>query len=147
MEALWENRVLIAVFTAWFAAQLIKTVIYSVLYKRFEKERVFGSGGMPSSHTAVVTCLVVSVGVREGVASTMFAVCAVLAMVVIYDAMGVRRETGRQGEVINKILKEFLLDGKPISEDKMKTLVGHTPLEVCGGILTGLCVGLLFMLI
>ncbi len=147
MGALWENRILIAVCAAWLAAQGIKTLIYSILYKRLEIERMFGSGGMPSSHTAMVICLAVSVGFREGVASSIFAACIVLAAVVIYDAMGVRRETGRQGEVINRILREFLIEGKPISEDKMKTLVGHTPLEVCGGIIVGVCTALLFMLI
>ncbi len=146
MESLWDNRILITVFTAWLTAQMIKTAIYSVLYKRFEKERLFGSGGMPSSHTASVISLAVAVAFREGIASSLFAACAVLAMVVIYDAMGVRRETGRQGEMINRILSEFLLQGKPISEENMKTLVGHTPLEVLGGVIVGVVVALLFML-
>ena len=147
MGALWNNRILIAVFTAWLTAQVTKTLIYGILFKRFDMERIFGSGGMPSSHTAIVICLAVSVGIREGIASSLFAACAVLAMVVIYDAMGVRRETGRQGEVINRILREFIVEGKPISEDKMKTLVGHTPLEVLGGIIVGITVALIFMLI
>ncbi len=147
MEALWDNRVLFAVCTAWLAAQVLKTLIYSLLYKRFDKERIFGSGGMPSSHTATVISLAVSVGIREGFATSIFAICAVFSMVVIYDAMGVRRETGRQGEVINRIIREFLLEGKPISEDNMKTLVGHTPLEVLGGIIVGIAVALLFMLL
>ncbi len=146
MELLWENRILITAFTAWLTAQVIKTAIYSFLYKRFDKTRMFGSGGMPSSHTATVIALAVTVAFREGIASSMFAVCAVFAMVVIYDAMGVRRETGRQGEIINRILREFLLEGKPISEDNVKTLVGHSPLEVLGGVIVGAVVALLFML-
>ena len=145
MESLWDNRVLITAFAAWMAAQLIKTLIYRVLYKHFDRERIFGSGGMPSSHTSTVIALTVSMGIREGFASSLFAVCAVFSIVVIYDALGVRRETGRQGEVINRILREFLLEGKPISEENMKTLVGHTPLEVMGGVIVGLCVSLLLM--
>ena len=146
MESLWNNRVLITAFAAWMTAQMIKTLIYRILYKRFDKERIFGSGGMPSSHTATVIALTLSVGIREGFVSSMFSICAVFSMVVIYDALGVRRETGRQGEVINRILREFLLDGKPLSEENMKTLVGHTPLEVLGGVIIGLGISLLFML-
>ncbi len=147
MESLWNNRVLITAFAAWMTAQMIKTLIYRILYKRFDKERIFGSGGMPSSHTATVIALTLSVGIREGFVSSMFAICAIFSMVVIYDALGVRRETGRQGEVINRIIREFLLDGKPISEENMKTLVGHTPLEVLGGVIVGIGISLLFMLL
>ena len=143
-QELFGNRVLLAAGASWFAAQLIKFFIYGVLYRKYRLERLLGSGGMPSSHTSLVVTLCIMTGFREGFASNMFAIAACLAGVVIYDAMGVRRETGRQGEIINRILKEMLMDGKPITEQNMKTLVGHSPLEVLGGIIVGVIIAFIF---
>ncbi len=141
---LFENRVMIAAAVSWLAAQTIKFFLYGVLYRQFRMERFLGSGGMPSSHTSLVVTLTIMVGFREGFASTLFALAFCLAGVVIYDAMGVRRETGRQGEVINQILKEVLVDGKPITEENMKTLVGHSPLEVLAGFIVGVIIAFIF---
>lgn len=92
---------------------------------------------MPSSHSAFVFSLMLMPGAQEGFGSTYFALAFCLSAIVIYDAMGVRAETGKQGAVLNGVLRELLLEGKPITEDKLKELVGHTPLEVFGGILVG----------
>ena len=102
-------------------------------------------GGMPSSHTALVVSLVISIAFQEGVHSSMFAIALALAAVVIYDALGVRRETGRQSEVLNQIITQMLVEGKPITEKQLKELVGHTPLEVLGGLIVGITVTLIFI--
>ena len=146
-EQLLQNRVLICAAISWTAAQLIKTAIYAALYKHMDFKRLFGSGGMPSSHTAFVTSACVMTGLIEGFNTSVFAVSFCIAAVVIYDAMGVRRETGRQGEAINRILTEFVMNGKPLTEENMKTLVGHSPIEVLGGLIVSAVVVLIMMLI
>ena len=94
-----------------------------------------GMGGMPSSHTAFVFSLCLMMGIQQGFQSPAFAISFALAAVVIYDAMGVRRETGKQGALLNRIVREVLIEGKRITEDELKELVGHTPLEVLGGLI------------
>lgn len=142
---LWSNGALKCGLLSWAAAQFIKVLINLWLNKKLDWRRCFGMGGMPSSHTALVISLVISIGTLEGVQSSMFAVALALAAVVIYDALGVRRETGRQSEVLNQIITEMLVEGKPITEKQLKELVGHTPLEVLGGLIVGITVTLIFI--
>ncbi len=132
-------------FLSWATAQFFKVLINLWLNKKLDWRRCFGMGGMPSSHTALVISLVISIGVHEGVQSSMFAIALALAAVVIYDALGVRRETGRQSQVLNQIITEMLVEGKPITEQQLKELVGHTPLEVLGGLIVGITVTLIFI--
>ena len=103
---------------------------------------MFGSGGMPSSHSSTVVAMALMVGMLEGFETTAFAICAIVAMVVMFDAAGVRRATGTQASVINRILRDALFSGKAISEEELKELVGHTPLEVMAGVLVGAVVAL-----
>ena len=140
---LWSNGALKCGLLSWAAAQFIKVLINLWLNKKLDWRRCFGMGGMPSSHTALVFSLVISIGTLEGVQSSMFAMALALAAVVIYDALGVRRETGRQSEVLNQIITEMLVEGKPITEKQLKELVGHTPLEVLGGLIVGVTVTLI----
>ncbi|MBQ6960143.1 MAG: divergent PAP2 family protein [Clostridia bacterium] len=140
---LWRNGPLRCGVFSWAAAQLIKVLINLWLNKKLDWRRCFGMGGMPSSHTALVISLVISIAFQEGVHSSMFAIALALAAVVIYDALGVRRETGRQSEVLNQIITEMLVEGKPITEKQLKELVGHTPLEVLGGLIVGVTVTLI----
>ena len=142
---LWSNVPLKCAAFSWVVAQGIKVLISLWLDKKLDWRRCFGMGGMPSSHSAFVFSLMLSVAVRETVASTQFALAFALAAVVIYDAMGVRRETGKQGEVLNQILSQVLVEGKPITEKQLKELVGHTPLEVIGGVIVGSLVTLFFI--
>lgn len=142
---LWSNGALKCGLLSWAAAQFIKVLINLWLNKKLDWRRCFGMGGMPSSHTALVISLVISIGTLEGVQSSMFAMALALAAVVIYDALGVRRETGRQSEVLNQIITEMLVEGKPITEKQLKELVGHTPLEVLGGLIVGITVTLIFI--
>lgn len=143
---LWSNVPLKCAMLSWAAAQLIKVLLSLWLDKKLDWRRCFGMGGMPSSHTAFVVSLMMAIAFQEGVASTAFAISAALAAIVIYDAMGVRRETGRQGEVLNQIITQMLVEGKPIDEKQLKELVGHTPLEVLGGLIVSLAITLPIML-
>lgn len=145
---LWDavNKELICAASGWFAAQLIKAIICLVMNRSLPLNVVFGSGGMPSSHSATVCALSAAVAFDCGLASPIFGVSCILAFIVMYDAMGVRRETGDQGKAINDILRIFEDMGKPISpEKKFKELVGHTPLQVVCGAVLGIAVGCALM--
>lgn len=142
---LWANVPLKCAAVSWCVAQGIKVLISLWLDKKLDWRRCFGMGGMPSSHSAFVFSLMLSIAVKETVASTDFALAFALAAVVIYDAMGVRRETGKQGEVLNQIVSQVLVEGQPITEKQLKELVGHTPLEVIGGVIVGSLVTLFFI--
>ena len=145
-EALWANRPLVCAASAWLLAQVIKFVLYSFIEKPISWRRLWGSGGMPSSHTAFTLALALSVGLTEGFNTTAFAIAFALMGVVVYDAMGVRYETGKQGAVINQILNELFVEGKPLTDERLKELVGHSPIEVLGGALTGIIIILIFYL-
>ncbi len=140
-----NNEVAWCAFAAWFVAQAIKIPTYFLVEKKLDLCRFFGSGGMPSSHTALVTSLTIMVGTSAGFDSVLFAISAVYASVVMYDASGVRRETGRQGQVLNEILRKVFVDGEPITNMELKELVGHTKLEVLGGFIVGVLTALMFI--
>ena len=143
----FSNRYILCALTAWILAQGLKIPTYWFVEHRLDWRRFLGAGGMPSSHTASVVSLSVMLGAVNGFDSAIFAVSLAFSVVVMYDATGVRRETGKQGAVINEILKKVLIDGRPISDDELKELVGHTPFEVAGGILVGLLVALFYIYI
>lgn len=142
---LMQNGVMLSALCAWLAAQIIKTLIYWRLTRRFDIRRMFGMGGMPSSHTSFLVAMTTMVALREGIGASLFAVSFALMAIVIYDAMGVRYQTGKQSHVLNKILHQMLVEGKPLSEENLQELVGHTPLEVFFGALIGLIVPLFFI--
>ena len=132
--ALFANEVLWCAVCGWFAAQALKIPTYWLVEKKWDLTRFFGSGGMPSSHTAFVVALAIMTGWIAGLDSPEFAATVVLACIVMYDASGVRRETGRHAEILNDLLKSFETH-EPID---LKELVGHTPLQVVTGILIGI---------
>ena len=134
-----ENQVLVSSVIGWTVAQFLKTLIDLILNRSFNPERIFGSGGMPSSHSATVCALTTASGMRYGVGSFEFAIRFVLAMVVMYDAMGVRKETGKQAQLLNTVFFENILniDGVVLQE-KLKEYVGHTPLQVAAGAVLGI---------
>ncbi len=147
INALLQNTVFMAAATGWLVAQVLKTLLDAFLNKGFSLERLTGSGGMPSSHSATVCALATSAGIRYGGGSFEFAVCAILAIIVMYDARGVRRETGIQAKVINEMIGFFQNMGKTLSyEDKLKELIGHTPLQVLAGAILGIAIGALYCL-
>ncbi len=148
INALLQNDILIVGLISWFAAQVIKTVIYAAVNRELRFERLMGDGGMPSAHSATVTSVALSAGFTAGWASPVFAVAAILAIVVMHDAMGVRRETGKQAQVINSMMLTFEQLGAPDIpvEVKLKELVGHSPLQVFFGMLLGVVVSLIYFL-
>ena len=135
-EERFSNKILISAMISWFVAQALKVVFYYIKHHKFDISKFFSSGSMPSSHSAFVTALVVAVGMVEGVGSTFFAISVVLATVVMYDASGVRRAAGRQARIINQIVLDFYKE-KQVKTEKLKELLGHTPLEVFVGAILG----------
>jgi len=137
LDGLLSNEILLCCLTAWFAAQALKIPTYWLVEKKLDWARFFGSGGMPSSHTAFVVSLVIMIGAMEGFDTALFAAAFTLAAIVMYDATGVRRETGKQAEVLNEIIRNVFINGKPITDEEFKELVGHTKVEVAGGFVVG----------
>ena len=143
---LFHNQILVASVLGWIVAQLLKTGIYMYLNKSFVPERLVGSGGMPSSHSATVCALSTAAGIQYGLDSFPFAVCTILAIIVMYDALGVRRETGIQAKVLNEMIDLFESMNKELSTDeKLKELVGHTPLQVLMGAILGIIIAFIVM--
>ena len=134
------NPVLLAALTAWLIAQVLKVMIEFIKFKKWNWAVVFEAGGMPSSHSAMVSATALSIGLIMGFDTPVFAVAAIFAMIVIYDATGVRRESGKQAVLINSIIEEFS-KGKIPPQDKLKEVLGHTPGESILGTLLGLSIG------
>ncbi|GFH89774.1 MAG: divergent PAP2 family protein [Lachnospiraceae bacterium] len=142
-----NNRIFMASVSGWLVAQILKTIIHMWFNRKFVAERLVGSGGMPSSHSATVCALAAAAGMEYGGGSFQFAMAAVFAIVVMYDAIGVRRETGIQARVLNEMMELFTKMGKEMSvEDKLKEFVGHTPLQVLMGALLGILIAVLMYL-
>ena len=137
---LFGNQIFLTATAGWLFAQVLKTIIHSILAKEFNAERLVGDGGMPSSHSATVSALATAVALECGLGSAEFAIAAMFAIVVMHDAMGVRRETGIQAKLLNEIINIFEDMGREeISvHDKLKEFVGHTPLQVIIGSILGI---------
>lgn len=142
---IFNNKLLVASFLGWLIAQILKTIIYVVVNKNFNPERLVGDGGMPSSHSATVMALTSSAAIIHGFSSFEFAISGVLALIVMHDAMGVRRETGKQAVVINNMMDWFKqFDGTITAEQRLKEFVGHSPTQVFFGAILGIVVGLVY---
>lgn len=141
-----SNNILVASGLSWLSAQILKTIIDYFVTKDFTAERLVGAGGMPSAHSAFVSCLALSTARWCGLSSPEFAIAFGIACVVIYDAMGVRRAAGEQAKAINMLTDEIFKHVK--TEDKvtsqLKELLGHTPLEVLAGVVLGTTIAMLF---
>lgn len=136
---IYSNYVLMASITGWASAQVIKTIIDFWYNREFNAERLVGAGGMPSSHSATVCSLCAACGIDRGVGSVEFAITFMLAFIVMHDAMGVRRQTGKQAEFLNELSALFEdMDGYPTVDGKLKVLVGHTPSQVLVGGVMGI---------
>ncbi len=145
VQTFTTNRILNAVFLGWLTAQILKTIVNYALTKKWESERLIGSGGMPSSHSSVVCALSIATLRVCGFDSTEFAISIALASIVMYDAMNVRRAAGEQAKILNKLVEEWI---DKINENlhmesnkKLKELLGHTPYEVLGGAIVGIVIG------
>lgn len=132
-----ENKIFFTVFLAWIFSCILKGLLVCVKEKRLDMTRFLGPGGMPSSHSTLVSCLAVSVGIHDGFNSTAFVICAALALVVMYDASGIRRAAGQQAKMINIIIDAWK-ETDPIEKQiRLKELLGHTPIEVFAGATLG----------
>lgn len=132
---LLHNKVLMNAMIAWICAQTIKAVIYTAINKKFELSRLFGDGGMPSGHSATVASAAVTSAIYYGLSSFQFAFTAILAIIVMHDAMGVRQETGKQAKLLNKLINS--MGDALASEENLKELIGHTPTQVFVGCALG----------
>lgn len=152
MEVLLQiitNKILIVGIVSWFLAQVFKCISNLILTKKFSIERLFGDGGMPSGHSATVVSVAVATGLYEGFNSAVFAVAMILAIVVMHDAMNVRYQAGKQAELLNAMADMFeKLTGADLpNEEKLKELLGHTPLQVAAGCLLGIATAIIMYLI
>ena len=137
------NRVIQAAALAWAVAQALKVMLPLAISRRFDKSRVLGSGGMPSSHSAMACAMLMTIGFREGFSSSIFALAFCFSGVVMYDAAGVRRSTGKNAAVINQLMDMLSGNGYTFDEKRLKELVGHTPIQVLAGALLGPLIGTL----
>lgn len=138
------NPIIVSGLLGWLIAQIIKTILYAIKCDKVVYERIVGAGGMPSSHTSMVISSLITVGRWAGTNTVMFGVAFIFSCIVIYDAMGVRRAAGQHARALN-IIQKTISEGKTDETDKkeLKELLGHTPLEVVGGAIVGIIVGIL----
>lgn len=145
LQVLLRNTIFFAPACAWLTAQVLKTIIHAFVTKEFVMERMVGGGGMPSCHSATVCALATATYREYGTGSFEFAISLLFAIIVMYDAMGVRRETGIQAQLLNDMIKVFEDMGRSeiSAHDKLKEFVGHTPLQVVVGAIMGVGVATL----
>ena len=141
-QSILDNKVFVITMIAWIFAQSIKVFLGVIREKRFNFRWFIGTGGMPSSHAAGATALATVCGLSLGFDSVTFALAAVFAMVTMFDAQSVRRQTGQQAEVLNMILDDIYWKGR-IESDRLKELIGHTPTQVFIGSIIGLLTALI----
>lgn len=139
-----SNKVIITAFIAWATAQILKTITHAIVYKKIDFKRLLGDGGMPSCHSAVVSSTALSIGLIEGFNTSLFALAAIVAIVVMHDASGVRLETGKQAKII-KDMSQFIesLNNIKFDDESLKEFVGHTHLQVFMGAILGIVVAMI----
>jgi uncharacterized protein len=140
---LTQNRIIDMAFLAWLIAQVLKIIIELALYHKVNWVRIWESGGMPSSHSSCVVACAVSAGKLYGLASPVFGVAVILAMIVMYDAMNVRRTAGDMAKIVNYMMEHWTEMKPDMFGNKLKELLGHTPIQVFFGALLGFIIGLL----
>jgi acid phosphatase family membrane protein YuiD len=134
---IFNNRVLLSALLPWTLAQIVKVPLEYFSTKRWNWSLLLRPGGMPSSHSALGARACHAMGLRAGFGSPMYALALVLAMIVIYDATGIRRQAGKHAEIINAIVEDMAA-GHPIQQEKLREVLGHTPLEAVAGTVLGL---------
>ena len=141
LAQLVKNKIFMTTLSAWLIAQAIKVGMGVIRQRRFDFRWFVGTGGMPSAHAAGASCLAAAVGLESGFDSVYFALAASFAIVVMFDAQGVRRATGKQARILNKVMDDIYWQAK-IKEDQLRELIGHTPIEVIAGFLLGIIIAL-----
>ncbi len=138
MLDLLTNQFFITAIASWMVAQVFKVIIHAGVTRKIDIKRLFGDGGMPSGHSATVSSLAIATALVYGAGSFEFALTLVLAIIVCHDAMGVRRETGKQAVVLNEIIKTFsIISDEKLPEENLKEFVGHSPVQVAAGVIIG----------
>jgi len=145
LAGILQNHVLLTGLIGWILAQALKIPVDLFQSRHWNWALFLAAGGMPSSHSALVTSTAMAVGLHYGFDNPLFGVATAMAMIVVYDATGIRRQAGMQAQKIN-ILVEELLQGHPISQEHLREVLGHTPLEALGGVLLGLALALVLWL-
>ncbi len=140
------NKVIVVPVIAWFMAQVVKVIIHALVEKEFRPERLFGDGGMPSAHSATVSALVIMCGWSGGFGSAAFAISIIVSLIVMNDAMGVRREAGKHANTIKQLAEiingMFAGESEEVRTEKLKEFIGHTPLQVIFGATLGVVVSI-----
>jgi len=137
---------LIACIVGWLVSSVLKIPTYYYVHRKLNLRQAFGTGGMPSSHAATMTATTLAIGLFSGFDHPAFALAVAISMIVIYDASGVRREAGYHAVIINRMIDEYM-KGPLINQRKLKEMIGHTPLEVVGGVMCGLASTLILWLV
>lgn len=143
ISKLFGNQVLTVTFFGWFIAQLLKVIFTLISTRSLDLLRFVGSGGMPSSHSSLVTSMTTAIGMTEGFSSAIFALAFGLSCIIMYDAAGVRYAVGEQAKLLNQIIND--IQEHKFREDKLKELIGHTPKEVIAGGILGVAVAFLML--
>ncbi len=146
IEDLLHNGMLISALAGWFLAQGVKPFVHYARTRRWNWGLWFSSGGMPSSHSALMSATTLSIGLFMGFDSGVFALAMAITMIVIYDAAGVRRQAGMHAERINRMINE-LFTGQPLNEKQLKEVLGHTPRQVIAGVIFGLAIAVVVWLL
>lgn len=137
-----KNKAFTSTILAWIITQMVKVILGVITEKRFDFKWFVGTGGMPSSHSAGAAALATSVGILLGFDTPLFAIAAIFALVTMFDAQGVRRATGLQAEALNRIMED-IYSNKGIKEERLRELIGHTPVQVFVGALIGIGIAIL----
>jgi acid phosphatase family membrane protein YuiD len=141
LMAIFDNKVLVTVMLGWLLAQALKIPTEYLRSRRWLWTMFFAAGGMPSSHTALMVGGTLSIGLYHGFDNPIFALAVAITMIIAHDAAGVRRQAGKHAERLNVLFDE-LLKGHALNEQELKEVIGHTPLEVVGGIILGLLIAI-----
>ena len=142
LQKMITNRYLYIPLILWFCIQTFKVIYELIKTRKFNFKRIVGAGGMPSSHSAIAMCIATMIGKAEGFDSNIFALALIFALVVMYDAAGVRRAAGKQAKLLNQLVETPGLSGIQVSE-KLVEVLGHTPIQVVVGAAIGVIVGLI----
>ena len=149
--AIFKNHILIAATFSWLLCQILKFIITAIVEKQWRFERLVGDGGMPSGHSATVTAMTVMSGYLYGLESPVFAIAFLLAIIVMHDATGVRREAGKHAVTLLQLIDAFnevvSEKDKLAQQEKLKVFVGHTPVQVCFGAITGALTTIIYILV